>query len=184
MFQCQISHVSVPGIPCFTTLYLMFQYPVYHVSVPGIECFNAQYPMSQYPVSRVSVPCVSCFSSWYPVFQYLVFPFALHHEAVDLSRVADTWLGTVHASQAGLYLDTCCLLIMGGLPWQVSQLHSLFSDQEPCSVRTCRNLAPRRTAACTPHPTYVACRPGIISGQRDGKSKYRWGRSWVIPRVA
>ena len=56
------------------------------------------------------------------MFQYLVFPFALHHEAVDLGRVSDRWVGSVQAGQAGLYIDVCCLLIMGGLPWQVRGL--------------------------------------------------------------
>ena len=56
------------------------------------------------------------------MFQYLVFPFALHHEAVDLGRVSDRWVGSVQAGQAGLYIDVCCLLIMGGLPWQVRAL--------------------------------------------------------------
>ncbi|KAL8597445.1 hypothetical protein ACOMHN_050943 [Nucella lapillus] len=49
---------------------------------------------------------------------YLVFPFALTHEAVDLSRVSDTWLGTVETDQVGRYVDTFLLLLMGGLPWQ------------------------------------------------------------------
>ncbi|XP_070183650.1 high-affinity choline transporter 1-like, partial [Littorina saxatilis] len=50
---------------------------------------------------------------------YLMFPFALHHEAVDLSRVSGTWLGSIQPGHVGLWLDVCFLLTMGGLPWQV-----------------------------------------------------------------
>lgn len=49
---------------------------------------------------------------------YLVFPFAWAHEAVDVSRVAGSWIGTVPTPLLGYYLDTTFLLIMGGLPWQ------------------------------------------------------------------
>ena len=72
------------------------------------------------------------------MFQYLVFPFALHHEAVDLGRVSDRWVGSVQAGQAGLYIDVCCLLIMGGLPWQVRGLapNTLHRHTHTLSERT------------------------------------------------
>jgi len=57
--------------------------------------------------------------------QILAIPFAATHSAVDLSGISETWLGTVEPQMAGLYIDTYCMLIMGGIPWQVSIL--LFS---------------------------------------------------------
>ena len=36
-----------------------------------------------------------------------------------MGTVKDTWLGTVTKEHAGLYFDTACMVIMGGMPWQV-----------------------------------------------------------------
>ncbi|XP_025099151.1 high-affinity choline transporter 1-like [Pomacea canaliculata] len=49
---------------------------------------------------------------------FLVFPFAMNHEAVDISRVSGTWIGTIPTSSIGVYLDFTLLLILGGIPWQ------------------------------------------------------------------
>jgi hypothetical protein len=54
-----------------------------------------------------------------------MFPFALFHKAVDMSSVPlERVLGHVPTSYAGVYLDVVCLLLMGGLPWQVRPPHT------------------------------------------------------------
>ncbi|KAL5021602.1 hypothetical protein ScPMuIL_000757 [Solemya velum] len=49
----------------------------------------------------------------------LCIPFAWNNPAVDLSRIKNTWLGTIPNNMVGTYIDTYCLLIGGGIPWQV-----------------------------------------------------------------
>ncbi|XP_033755100.1 high-affinity choline transporter 1-like [Pecten maximus] len=48
----------------------------------------------------------------------LAIPFAAKNPAVDLSRVENTWTGQLDPQFIGLYIDTICMLIMGGMPWQ------------------------------------------------------------------
>ncbi|CAL1529202.1 unnamed protein product [Lymnaea stagnalis] len=48
----------------------------------------------------------------------VAFPFSLSHPAVNLSRVADTWLGEVPTSTIGAYIDVILLCSLGGIPWQ------------------------------------------------------------------
>ena len=53
-------------------------------------------------------------------FQWLCIPFAWTHPAVG--QVVDDdkdWIGSVPASDMGLYFDYCLLLVFGGIPWQV-----------------------------------------------------------------
>ncbi|XP_041360276.1 high-affinity choline transporter 1-like [Gigantopelta aegis] len=50
---------------------------------------------------------------------FLAFPFAMHHPAVDLSRVSDTWIGHLDTRDLGSDIDTWLLLVLGGIPWQV-----------------------------------------------------------------
>lgn len=53
-------------------------------------------------------------------FQYLAFPFAMLHDAVDLSLAKDTWLGEPPTDDIWTFLDAYCLLIFGAAPWQVN----------------------------------------------------------------
>ncbi|XP_035829842.1 high-affinity choline transporter 1 [Aplysia californica] len=48
----------------------------------------------------------------------VAFPFALTNSAVDLSRVSDTYVGTVPVYTLGAYIDTALLCVFGGIPWQ------------------------------------------------------------------
>ncbi|GFR97262.1 high-affinity choline transporter 1 [Elysia marginata] len=48
----------------------------------------------------------------------IAFPFSLTHSAVDLGRVADTWLGTIPKESIASYIDVYLLCICGGIPWQ------------------------------------------------------------------
>ncbi|XP_055956302.1 high-affinity choline transporter 1 [Patella vulgata] len=41
------------------------------------------------------------------------------HPAVDYTRINSTWKGEIQPSQMGSYFDIYCLLIFGGIPWQV-----------------------------------------------------------------
>jgi hypothetical protein len=44
------------------------------------------------------------------------------NDAVDLSRIEGTWLGTVPTEHIGNYIDTFAVLMFGGIPWQVIYL--------------------------------------------------------------
>lgn len=48
----------------------------------------------------------------------LAIPFAINNPAVDMSRVETSWTGTLEPAMIGVYIDTICMLIMGGMPWQ------------------------------------------------------------------
>ena len=49
-----------------------------------------------------------------------MFPFAIKHNAVDMTRLSDmTWLGRVDSMYLGLYVDTAIMLLLGGTSWQV-----------------------------------------------------------------
>ncbi|XP_069112295.1 high-affinity choline transporter 1-like [Argopecten irradians] len=48
----------------------------------------------------------------------LAIPYAINSPAVDMSKVSTSWLGEVKSQHIGLYIDTICLCICGGVPWQ------------------------------------------------------------------
>ena len=48
-------HVSVAGVPCFSTRCSMFQYLMFHVSVPGVPCFSTWCSLS---------PCTTRLWTW------------------------------------------------------------------------------------------------------------------------
>ncbi|KAK7490861.1 hypothetical protein BaRGS_00017917 [Batillaria attramentaria] len=85
---------------------------------------------------------------------YLVFPFTWTNDAVDLSRVSDTWLGTIPPNYIGMYMDIAFLLIMGGLPWQVYYQR----------VLACKNykIARNSTIMCAVFSFFLSLPPAFI----------------------
>ena len=52
----------------------------------------------------------------------LSIPFAWKHPAVDHQRLLDQdWFGSVQPAQSGIFIDYYLLLILGGIPYQVTE---------------------------------------------------------------
>ncbi|KAK3085638.1 hypothetical protein FSP39_006486 [Pinctada imbricata] len=65
----------------------------------------------------------------------LAIPFAFTNEAVDISSVKDTWVGTLPTSKIGVYIDMCLLCVFGGIPWQV-YYQRVLACRSPSAART------------------------------------------------
>ncbi|OWF52133.1 high-affinity choline transporter 1-like [Mizuhopecten yessoensis] len=92
----------------------------------------------------------------------LAIPFAAMNPAVDLSRVQDTWTGHLEPQLIGLYLDTICMLIMGGMPWQ-ALYQRVLACKSPALARNACLLAALISLLLAVPPAAV----GVIGSATD-----------------
>ncbi|XP_060079936.1 high-affinity choline transporter 1-like [Ylistrum balloti] len=70
----------------------------------------------------------------------LAIPFGLQNPVVDLSRVKESWAGNLEPEMIGVYIDTICMLIMGGMPWQ-ALYQRVLACKSPTLARNATLLA-------------------------------------------
>ena len=63
--------------------------------------------------------------------QVFCIPFVWNHPAIDKEAMTQIdWIGSVNISSIGIYIDTYLLIILGGIPWQVSNRRAILIDTE------------------------------------------------------
>ncbi|KAL5021608.1 hypothetical protein ScPMuIL_000763 [Solemya velum] len=92
----------------------------------------------------------------------LSIPFAWANDAVDVSRIRDDWVGHIPANKVGVYIDTYCMLIGGGIPWQ-SYYQRALACQTPSIAMWSSLIGVVITVLMAIPPTIV----GVIGASTD-----------------
>ncbi|KAK3086096.1 hypothetical protein FSP39_013500 [Pinctada imbricata] len=92
----------------------------------------------------------------------LSIPFIYTNKAVDLSRVKDTWTGSLPPSMIGLYIDIIFLCIGGGMPWQ-AYYQRVLACKSPSVARNASLLGTLMSVLLLIPPSFV----GIAGAAAD-----------------